>query len=494
MKRFTYEVLTFIALLCLSHLATSNNIQVSNISLQNQNQGSQTVLVQFDVSWDNSWRISSGPSNWDAAWIFVKYRRNSGVWRHANINVASPGVAGGTLEVTSDEVGAMLYRDSDGTGNVSFTGVQLQWDYGENGVVDADVLDVQVFAIEMVYVPGGSFFLGDGTDTNVTATFLEFNIGLTPYHVLSEAPISIGPTLGNLYYQNPGGDAGDQTGTLATDFPKGFDAFYCMKYEATEGMWISFFNTLDGSMKNQRDITNSLVDHKGSDAIISRNTISIVAGNATTLAPDRVVNFLNLEDLTAYLDWSGLRPMTELEFEKSCRGPLTPMGGEFAWGNANLLASLASSYTLINDGLPNEQISNIYVNTGNAHFLSGGIDGYLRAGVFAASSINHTREETGSSYYGIMELSGNAIEMCVTVGNLNGRSYTGLHGDGNLTVSGNANVLNWPISGSTGGYGQRGGAANFYNIGSLLQVSNRKDAGAVDFSPYGYGLRGVRDF
>jgi hypothetical protein len=24
------------------------------------------------------------------------------------------------------------------------------------------------------------------------------------------------------------------------------------------------------------------------------------------------------------LDWSGLRPMTEMEFEKSCRGPVFP--------------------------------------------------------------------------------------------------------------------------------------------------------------------------
>ncbi|MDP5171806.1 MAG: hypothetical protein NWR72_16275 [Bacteroidia bacterium] len=39
----------------------ANNIEVSNVSLSWQNTTTQTVLVQFDVSWENAWRISVGP-------------------------------------------------------------------------------------------------------------------------------------------------------------------------------------------------------------------------------------------------------------------------------------------------------------------------------------------------------------------------------------------------------------------------------------------------
>lgn len=56
----------------------ANNITVSNITLENLNTPNW-VQVEFDLSWENSWRLSAGPSNWDAAWVFMKYRVNSGV-------------------------------------------------------------------------------------------------------------------------------------------------------------------------------------------------------------------------------------------------------------------------------------------------------------------------------------------------------------------------------------------------------------------------------
>lgn len=473
--------------------AWSNNIQVSNISLTGQNIGNQTVIVQFDVSWDNSWRISSGPANWDAAWIFVKFRRNSGSWGHANINIASLEVAGGTLEVTSDEVGATLYRDSDGTGNVSFTGVQLQWDYGENGVTNVDVLDVLVFALEMVYVPGGSFFVGDSDPTTNSKFFsVLFGMARPPSLVFSEAPITIQNVFGSLYYFNDSGFAGDQTGTLPVDFPKGFDAFYCMKYEATEGQWVDFFNTLDATMKTNHDLTD--INHKNSDNEMFRNTISwpIAATNAITSAPDRALNFTDEDNMSAYLDWSGLRPMTELEFEKACRGPLTPVPREYAWGNSGLNTV---DYEPANNGTPNETITNMPENIGNAlmglNLINFGV-GPIRVGIFAASAVNPTREETGGSYYGIMELNGNLNERCVTVGTPGGRSFTGLHGDGRLApITGAADVANWPTS-INSAYGRRGGGYSTSNPTSL-RVSDRILAGIPADVPTINGVRGVRN-
>ena len=55
----------------LAHLAWANDIRVENI----RTGFSETFCdVEFDLSWNNSWRTSSGPANWDAAWVFLKYR------------------------------------------------------------------------------------------------------------------------------------------------------------------------------------------------------------------------------------------------------------------------------------------------------------------------------------------------------------------------------------------------------------------------------------
>src|SRR5579859_6392701 len=50
--------------------AYANNLSVGNISY---NQSSGTVT--FDISWNNSWRSSTtSAANWDAAWVFIKWR------------------------------------------------------------------------------------------------------------------------------------------------------------------------------------------------------------------------------------------------------------------------------------------------------------------------------------------------------------------------------------------------------------------------------------
>ena len=61
----------------------ANNIQVTNTTLVSQNTVEESVIVQFDIEWENSWRLAGGPANWDAAWIFIKYRVGAGPWTHA---------------------------------------------------------------------------------------------------------------------------------------------------------------------------------------------------------------------------------------------------------------------------------------------------------------------------------------------------------------------------------------------------------------------------
>jgi hypothetical protein len=125
--------------------------------------------------------------------------------------------------------------------------------------------------------------------------------------------------------------------------------------------------------------------------------------------------------LESYLDWAGLRPLTELEYEKACRGPLQPVQGEFAWGTA-LIQNIP--YIVSNINGPNAAIvSNYFTIGGNCWYASTAPTNDpnpLRAGIFAVPSYTGTtsaRIQSGAGYYGAMELTGNAGEMYVCAPN-----------------------------------------------------------------------------
>ena len=219
-------------------------------------------------------------------------------------------------------------------------------------------------------------------------------------------------------------------GPIPADFPKGFNAFYCMKYEVSQEQYVAFFNTLTDAQKIARDPTDA--DNKNSDDEFIGNSISWESGNAITNTGARPINYVNWGDVNAYLDWAGLRLMSELEYVKACRGTLPAVADEFAWGNSNIHSV---NYTIVSDGTTNENISNPAQGIGNAAYQGAATSKPLRCGIFASSAINKNREETGGSYYGIMELTGNVYERAITVGNSTGRAFNGLHGDGTLTAN-----------------------------------------------------------
>ncbi len=77
-------------IICLAFLsitlsnAFANDIVVSNATLTGQdvsagvNNPANFTFAEFDINWSNSWRVGTGPNNWDAAWVFVKYRIEGG--------------------------------------------------------------------------------------------------------------------------------------------------------------------------------------------------------------------------------------------------------------------------------------------------------------------------------------------------------------------------------------------------------------------------------
>jgi formylglycine-generating enzyme required for sulfatase activity len=464
----------------------ANNVVVSNVALTGQNTTLHYTLVQFDISQDNSWRTSVGPSNWDAAWVFVKYRKKTQTtWNHATLNwVDGTGSGDGHTEPANSDInssndngaggsyGVFIHRDADMVqGSVNYTAVQLRWNYGVDGLIDADSVEVCVFAIEMVYVPQASFYVGSGGTES--SAFYTYPTTTNAYQITSEGAITVGTAAGNLYYPNTSGLSGDQTGPIPAAFPKGYNAFYCMKYEITQAQYVAFLNKLDNTQATARAYT----------AGGNRNGITGSPGNYTTTNPYVACNFLSWADLAAYLDWAALRPMTELEYEKAARGTLAPVANEYAWGSSSITGATGIS----NAGLTNETASNAGANC--AYNNAAGVQGPMRVGNFG-QGVN-TRTGVGASYYGIMDLSGNLSEHPVTVGKAEGRAFTGVNGNGVLTSSGDADASNWPNTTATGA-GFRGGGWNSSSA-DYLRVSDRNYAAYTDNNRNkNYGGRGVR--
>jgi hypothetical protein len=179
-----------------------------------------------------------------------------------------------------------------------------------------------------------------------------------------------------------------------------------------------------------------------------------------------------------------MRPMTELEFEKAARGTINAVSGEYAWGTAS--GTNATGVTLA--GAVNELPS-----PSGAHVAwNSGVPGPLRGGSFA--SLNYggaSRILSGGSYFGVLELSGNVREQAITVGNTQGRSFDGLHGDGAVDSNGEANVTNWPANSTGTGVGFRGGS--WSEATARSRVSDRNNATTAPGSRgSSNGGRGVR--
>lgn len=97
--------------------------------------------------------------------------------------------------------------------------------------------------------------------------------------------------------------------------------------------------------------------------------------------------FLTWFDACSYLDWAGLRPMTELEYEKACRGNQTPVAGEFAWGSTSytLLTGVTSSGSSSEVPTPtNSNLSIAALDPSNTNVPV--LYNPIRVGAFATSS------------------------------------------------------------------------------------------------------------
>lgn len=460
--------------LCSAGVAQASNVQLHSLAVES------AQYLRVELSWENSWLSGPGeaPGNHDAVWVFVKIRENGGQWRHLDLSAQagshSPG-PGFEVQAVSDGKGIFVKRNQPGEGATGLIALRIAL----LTPLAAGFADLEASAIEMVYVPEGAFFIGDGASFH---HFRESQSG-NPYQVSGEQALAAGVV-----------SAGTEAGflpALPAGFPKGFAGFYAMKYEITQGQYRDFLNQLSFSQQQARthSAPNSAV---GTPALAlsafqtNRNGLVVAQPGTATGTPavyacnangnslfnepedgeHRACNFLSWADLLAYLDWAALRPMTEWEFEKACRGPEVPVPGGFAWGTAFAV----DANTLTADGTASESVSETATSTaGLASHGYAGPQGPLRNGF--GGSPNSDRLQAGGSYFGLWELSGNVWELTVAA-NADGAGFSGAHGDGSPAPDGSADAGGWPL---TSGGIHRGGAHNSGIVAEFrdLAVSDR---------------------
>lgn len=490
-------------------LCFANNLDVTNVTVRPINH--QSTGIEFDLSWDNSWRDAC---NHDAVWLFAKYTTDGGTnWRHVTLKgdgVNPSGFLTGTnagleIAVPSDRKGAFVRRVGEGRGNLGTKGIRLVWDLDADGITSGTRARVSVQGLEMVYIPQGPFYVGDNSsDKALKVTYIN------TASMTNTAATGTG-TLASPYTNMTSAGMGRPygvTGVFNTNYPNGYNAFYCMKYELSRGRYLAFLNMLTtNQVTTMRTMQFNFLGALGTIGGVS-NSYPLNMTNACPLkavvlavsANPAAPTYSGWTQYFAFTDWAGLRPLTEMEFEKACRGPALPVDRDYPWGTASRLLAhrLTNANTVAETKLD-----------ANANLFAGGEPSALQNGILypyaplrcgALGGETSDQFQSGASYYGVMDMAGNAFERCICViqaqpigsAHADSLKFNAVHGDGLLNPDGTANTTNWPYpSANSYGGGALGSRGGDYTLPSVnCAVADRFRASQTGYtSP---GIRAVR--
>lgn len=323
---------------------------------------------------------------------------------------------------------------------------------------------------------------------------------LLDYSVLIDGPTTVIDSLKELGARDGEnwGAATSGSKTLPETYPNGFKGFYAMKYEISQEQYVKFLNKLT---RTQQDNLLTNVKNLSVNQYIFGDAATPTARNGIVLSmkPDEgdlpytfandlnadgtpseakdgqtvACNYMSVADMLAYADWIGLRPLSEMEYEKMCRRPypILPSMREYAWNTDRI----HSSQTIDSAGMKEEKAAE-----GNANFGSK-LGGPLRVGSYASGAGD--QESAGSSFYGALDASGNLAEIYYNAnagsnGSNGGRYFNAFtvysHGDGYVdATTGKANVASayWPSIFVADAFAVRGGS--YEDNDEMLAVSNR---------------------
>ncbi len=448
-------------------------------------QGNQQVEVDTDFAFlrqsDDGAHLLTSFTKWEH--LPISTRRGAHVPTKDTVIVPS-----------EDGMGVFIHLNRDARGQLRLQGLRVRSTRPRN---DTPV-KIWVGALEMVHIPAGDYHLGDPQGAQgPTSCFYTYGAESDDksHVVRSEDTLAVGEQAGNMIWNNEGqmGEPAD----IPAHFPKAHRGYYVMKHQVTQGEYADFINHLKGHPITIRYPYGGQGDYRYT---IYKTWNSVRA----CTRPERACNWLSWSDGIAYAWWAGLRPMTELEYEKACRGPKAPVPEEYAWGSTTLVQSLV----ILGDETDKPVVQ------GNAHIANtlqgfrggdGGMgpvpDDAFQASAWRGGSegldlpfdTEETftwREETGGSYYGVMGLTGNLWEYVVTVGMEEGRRFVGEHGNGQLNQEGLPDSPNtWPGPDNRG-MGYRGGS--WYTSTTTGRVADRRSASGLTGFTYRSHDTGIR--
>ena len=225
------------------NLCLANDLQIANLTFLD------STHIRFDVVWQNAWH-SALTDKHDAVWCFVKYKKNNGNWKHLlldsdpkNHNLSTNDLL---IEGQEDKTGIMLISQINGMASAEITLKIAQ-------KMESGSFELQVFGIEMVYIPEAPFFIGDSVASQNAfrqGVYAQDTLTVLPFKIESESALKVGKNEGELYASLD--DDWSPKATIPDEYPKGFAVFYSMKYEITQQQYVDFLNSLSQEQQKQR--------------------------------------------------------------------------------------------------------------------------------------------------------------------------------------------------------------------------------------------------